>query len=244
MCSGTDSLSIHTQLRGGSTMSVEPITITVTINGENLEVVPEEVTIGAGDAVEWVFVGIPENCLAFVHFETEGDELFGPFQYLEPAPTGVIAMGNSGTTGTFGYTALVLSDQDAVATSTGSLSIINTSSVPDTTPHAAVTFNPLAQTPFDVDPQILLLEQGRTAVWYISPENILPDNFVTFHFAGFPATPMTGPFQSFSMSPGLNGAVVARGEGFSSTGTVQYFVRVRNAQGGVVAQDDPVIEPV
>jgi len=124
---------------------VDPIIVTVNINEGNLEVAPEEVTIGAGDVVQWRFIGIPSNCLGFVHFDTEGDELFGPFQFLQPSPTGVTAMGNNGQTGTYGYTAMILGDDSAVATSTASLSIINTSTTVDTTPHATVSFNPTAQ---------------------------------------------------------------------------------------------------
>ena len=42
----------------------------------------------------------------------------------------------------------------------------------------------------------------------------------------------------------LGDVVVARGEGFSATDQVSYFVRVRNAQGDVIASGEPVIEPL
>jgi hypothetical protein len=230
-------------------MPVEPITITVTFSNGILSVEPgkEQITIGPGDAVQWIFIGTPDDCLAFIHFETEGHERFGPFQYREPAATGLIAMGNSGILGTYGYTALILGDEEAVATTTASLAIVNTSAVLDTTPHLTVSYHPDAVLPNEkvvVDPDRLLLEQGRTAIWNIFPENIPSDHFVTFHFDLFPATPMTGPFQSFSLSPAPDGSLVARGENFSATDQVPYHVRIRDAQGRVVGAGDPVIEPL
>jgi hypothetical protein len=72
---------------------------------------------------------------------------------------------------------------------------------------------------------------------------------VTFHFDNFP-DPMTGPFQSFSISRGFDGFPIAIGAGFASSLTSQqlnpfpYHVRVRNSLGTVIATDDPVIEPL
>lgn len=225
---------------------VNTIPINLTYDNGMISVEPgsDMVAIEAGDAVQWVFIGLPANSLPFIHFESEGDELFGPFQYLETSAAGVIAMGNTGAAGTFPYVAMVLSDGGA-STSSIPLSIINSSTLPDTTPHALVTFNPEADPAVSVTPTTLQLGQGQTAIWHVCSQNMPADHFVTFLFDGFLAQPMLGPFNSLSWNPAIDGAMVARATSFSASRSISYAVQVRNGEGAVVAQStDPVIDPL
>lgn len=230
-------------------MAIHTITVTYDAQTNQLGLQdPQQATvsIGPGDAVKWVFIGTPENCLAFVHFAPLNGAWFGPFQFLEPSPTGVVATGNNGSPATYEYTAMILGDSGPL-TPQVSMSIINTSTQVDTSPHAFVSFNPNAEQIDQrvlVNPPHLWLEGGGTAIWHISLENFLPGQFVTFHFDGFPATPMIGPFQSFSLSPGIGGSLVARGAGFSSSNPVSYHIRVRNSDSSLEGSGDPVIEPL
>lgn len=231
-------------------MAIHTINVNFDAQANQLEPDPQmtTVTIGTGDAVEWVFTGTPANCLAFVLFESQNDGWFGPFQSLSPSPEGVTATGNNGSPGTYAYTLMILDDQGALATFGTSLSVVNASTQVDTSPRATVFFDPNIEPSNQrvvVTPSTLSVEQGQTAIWHIYPENILPGHFVTVHFEGFPERPMIGPFQSFSMSPGVGG-LVARGEGLStgSTNQIAYRVRVRAADGTIVGSGDPVIEPL
>jgi plastocyanin len=231
--------------RGGSTMSVQ-INVTYDELNERLDLV-EEVEIGPGDSVEWVFSSVPAGLLPFVHFPSEVDlegQQFGPFQYLEPSPTGVVALGNNGKARHYEYIVLLLDTHGARATSTGSHRIVNSSTMEDTSPDATVHYDP-EQNLVAVHPPVLHLQPGRTAIWYIT--GVPLGHFVTFHFDGFPK-PMTGPFLSFSMSRGFNRSWLANGADFSGAlagqSQVMYHVRVRNAQGIVVGSGDPVIDPL
>jgi hypothetical protein len=211
----------------------------------------EEISIDVGDSVEWDFsqVNIAESHLAFVHFDpaglTEEQQRFGPFQFLEPTRQAVLALGNDGHSRTYEYSVMILDGDGVLAASAGSHRIVNLATDADTSPDATVTYHPEAppHERIHVNPLNLSLETGQTAIWYILPENMPTGAFVTFHFDDFPE-PMTGPFQSFSMSRGFAGAWLANGVTFSpgARTTVQYHVRLRAADGTVIDGGDPVID--
>ena len=168
---------------------------------------------------------------------------FGPFQSLGPSDNGVAGYGNSGVSGAFPYVAMVLNQDGAVAISEVIASINNPSNQQDTSPEARIVYTPGENPKITVTPSSLTVKQGRAAAWRI--EGLPLDLFVTFHFDNFPS-PMTGPFQSFSISRGFDGFPIAIGAGFASSlsllpASFPYHVRVRNSLGTVIAVDDPVI---
>jgi hypothetical protein len=233
-------------------------TVNVTYNGSiHLDLWPDQgnVTLDSGDQVQWHFHSVPPGCPVFIHFPqsqaSEPHQPFGPFQYLETSDSWVFGIGNNGNHHEHPYTAMILNSEGAVATSSHlPARILNPTAHEDTSPDALVRYNPEdRERPFRVMPHRLKLEKERTAIWYI--EGIPADHFVTFHFDGFQADPLRGPFLSFSWSRGFHSSWLANGAGFlfgldpsQIPNPIQYFVRLRNALGTVVHQEDPVIEPL
>lgn len=226
--------------------------------GPHLDVETQVITLAQGDTVEWIFQNIPSGCLAYIYFrdpqnpDDPSSNPFGPFQSLDPSATGVIGIGNIGSTGSFPYVAMILNQDGPVAISEPTTRIDNTSDQQDTSPDARILYIPNPINPENptvkVTPPNLTVEQGKSAAWRI--EELPPDLFVTFHFDNF-LSPMTGPFQSFSISRGFDGVPIAIGAGFATSlessqlpPQFLYHVRVRNSLGTVIAGDDPVIEPL
>lgn len=235
-------------------MAVQCVNVVYYGEGSPLGLDKLDVELGPGDQVQWNFYNVPPRCMPFIYFpgkhHSASRQTFGPFQYLEPSVSTVVALGNSGHHGDYPYVAMILNKKRAVATSAGIEARIRNRSAPEnTSPDALVRYD---EKGFHVTPNDLKLERERTAIWYI--EGIPEGHFVTFRFKGFRDRPMRGPFLSFSLSRGFHGAWLANGAGFLSShlhlmpGQLQkpisYQVRLRDSYGRVVDGHDPVIEPL
>ncbi len=233
-------------------MPIKRIHVTYTEGGP-LAVDPLDVTLEAGDQIQWDFHNLPPYTLAFIFFpDNEAQALgqtFGPFQFLEPSSSTVMGIGSTGQQRDYPYYAMVLNQDRALATSAGASARIRNAAPKDSSPDALIRYDAAAGS-FQVTPSVLRLERDRTANWYIT--GIPLDHFVTFRFEDFLASPSETAFHSFSLSRGFHDAWVANGAGFLSDPLdsdliptrVNYRVTLRDASGTVVATHDPVIEPL
>jgi hypothetical protein len=234
-------------------MSLIQINIVFNEQTEQLEVSPAQVNLNHGDVVHWVLSGERhDDRFPQIIFQTQANaqgQQFGPFEYLEPSLSGVIGLGNTGHSGSYPYTVLLLDEHGPVGTP-ASASIDNASSLLNTSPQAIIRFDSETQK-LNVEPPHLLVELKHTAIWHI--QGIPQDCFITFHFDD-PAHPIEGPFLSFSLSRDLEDS-----DRWLATGTgllfdvepsllpfsIGYSVALRDAQGNVLTHTpDPVIEPL
>jgi hypothetical protein len=228
--------------------------IAVSLDSATGELTPDQIIFDRanGEVIQWDFPDAPDHLVPHIYFHpdpgTEEHELFGPFEYLEPSPRCLIGMGNFNRAKLYRYTLLLLDETSAAATSGPHCHINNLLSEENTSPDALVTFDEEATQPFKVIPPILTLEVKRTAIWYI--KHVPPGFFVTFRFPEF-QDQAKGPFLSFSLSRGFNGAWLANGAGFlwdrlpgQIPPSIHYRVTLRNAAGDVEHVHDPVIEPL
>lgn len=220
--------------------------IVVTRSGTALTVSQSVRNLEAGDWVVWRFEGLNLHELAYIHFhptELPEDRRFGPFQCLEPSSFHVRGIGNSGHLGTYPYTAFILNEQGVVAQSDGQSSIVNLSSVVDTSPDATILCH---NNQITVAPSPLKVEIGRPALWYIT--GVPAGHFVSFRFEHFDDV-MVGPFSSFQFSRGIGDSYLAIGTNYhgpqegSQNAPVTYQVSLRRPDGTILDTDDPVIEP-
>ena len=230
-------------------MANQTVTVTFNGNGEPLGINPLQVNLGAGDSVTWNFQNIPLESLVYIYFNDPPGQPFGPFVALKPVNNTVTGIGNSGQTGSYSYTAMVLNQNGPLAISERvNASVENTSDATDTVFEAIglITYNPEDSPPLQVSPSPLNLGSLQRATWLI--EGLPEEAFITFHFDGFP-DPLTGPFTTFLLSQAFGTTRLAVGTGLdippeTQGNPVPYFVEVRDPLGAVIASDDPVIEPL
>lgn len=214
----------------------------ITRNGNVLTVSSPQIELHPGEAVEWNFPELALDELAFIHFDHldhPETEPYGPFQCLEPSRTNVRGLGNTGQPGEYRYTAFVLNHQGVVAASDGHAKILNLSAEVDTSPEATIRCD---ATGLHVDPPRLRVDDGQTALWYIT--GLPAGHFVTFRFdVSTGEDPLTGPFDSFQMSRGISAGQVATGSKFNGSSAITYRVRLHRPDGSIRHEHDPVIEP-
>ncbi len=210
-----------------------------------------KVELEPGDWVEWWFVNVPQETIPWIQFA----HALGPFQCLQEVAPGVVqGKGNVGAAtdaagGEYAYQVLVLDAQGVPKPYKISGSVLNRSTVRNTSPEVVVEVD-LKKRTLSTQPKILGLSVGDTAIWHV--RNIPATHAVTFRFDG-PLPPganrLSGLFESILTSRDLEhpDALRVYGTGFGppasgKTGSYQYYIDVRDPSGSIVASDDPVID--
>ena len=209
--------------------------------------------VNDGDWVLWQFPELKDNQFGFIFFNTR----FGPFHSLRSlGNTAVVGKGSTGSgPGSYDYTAMILQagSRDPIATGDGK--ITSQATQVDTSPDVLVTYNPapgltLAEA-ITVTPDPVRLNPGDTATWYFS--NLPEGAFANFLFLleGMPPS-QNGPFVNFYAARGSDpSSVRASGTGFAiaPVGEVQswpakiiYLVELRNQDGVLLGNHEPVID--
>jgi hypothetical protein len=217
--------------------------VTVTHNGTALTITPLSIELQTGDWVDWSFVGVQSNELVYILFE---DEPLGPFQSLSPSSHNVVGQGNSGSSGTHPYKAILMDSAGALAISGEGAVVMNSTGGSDASPEVAVHLNGTTGMVDLVAPHAVMLFLGQTVNWHI--HSLPAGHFVTLLFDGFP-DPMMGPFSLLTVSLGVADPAIRliRGEGFglgleTLAAEISYFIQVRDAAGSIIDTHDPVID--
>jgi hypothetical protein len=227
-------------------------TITITLEGTQLTIVPHEVTIGDGDWVRWKFPSdMPANKYGFIFFQPR----LGPFHSLrsfsDKGAFEIFGKGNAGAANdtTFSYTAMILQPGVDTPEATGSAKIINKAGTQaNTSPDIIVTYTGSGN--LSVIPYSVSLNRGDTATWFF--KNLPEGSFAGFWFTDPPMFPASGPFATFYACS--NPSPDPEEEGFRACGTnfaqgelaaitqFKYRIEIRNAEGKLLASHDPDID--
>ncbi len=233
----------------------DQVTVRVTYDSTtgSLLISPQEIAVVNGNWVAWYFENLQPGWLPHIRFATR----FGPFHslrswYESDQEPGFIGKGNigPGELERFTYTAWALDPAAGGPRASGTGTIHNAATLPNTSPEARVTFNPNAPKSerIQVSPELLRLNPGDTATWEVS--GMPPGAFATMHFKTPEGSPMR-PFAAFYLVPGDGqGTARASGIGFAVKqdepvpDRFTYSVCVWGADGKLLDGHDPTIDNI
>lgn len=229
-----------------------PIEVTVTYdqNTGALKIDKETIQIAQGDWVKWTFLGNPPGSFGYLSFKNA--PRLGPFHSLRSSSGEVVVgKGNSGTSSEtpleYKYTAMLLNreKETGVLARSQEGTVLQHTAPKDTTPDVTVTYQGTGQ-PLLVEPYYLRLNVGDTAVWHFL--DFLPGHFATLQFDSTEGNPFTDFYITAPLPGQPAGTFRANGIAFGKNvnlevGTrLSYHVQVRNQDGEIVSNDDPLID--
>jgi hypothetical protein len=241
----------------GEEGSMAPVPVKVTYNPSTNKLIftnNQDVDLSPGDILEWIFEGVPSDCVPGILFEHQLDvpgAAFGPFQALMLIGNTVVGRGNLGISRVYEYHAQLL-DVNGVRTTSEDVGVVhNQVSIPDMSPITVIPCQIITEQGVtkvhigDID--TLKLFVGDTAIWYVS--GLPSDAFVNLIFLLSSGDSVTQPFRYVLFDRGVDGegSTVLRVIGVDfepgTTDSFTYAVQVRNFPGQVIHPgDDPQID--
>lgn len=206
----------------------------------------DAIELGQGDWVEWNFQDMPSGSLLVIKFDDPAAP-FGPFQCLQSKPGGTVqGKGNVGTAGTHCYTAMLLDNETAQASGTGSVQNLEQSENKSPQSVAEVVAGNIVD-----PPSSLMLYPGDTALWHVS--DLPPGNFITLLFNSADQDPgldpLVGPFDSLlahralvGENPGVMRIIGVNFKPKPEQRQYTYQFALRDSGGNVLVQHEPTID--
>lgn len=231
-------------------MMATPKTVELTYNAVTHALTPNHSSLTLQSPEDWVTWKLhpnspmpPPNASLLIRFEQH----LGPFQTLRGNGTQtIIATGNKGDSSSTSYSYFLYLLLDPAAPShlikSGPFTIVNDVSGSNPSPWVHVTYDPEnEQVTIEPTTQPLLLHEGDVPL--VKFTDVPNDFLVAFWFSGFSSA--NGPFSSYFVTRENGQGTVRLGGatfGLTEAPTIEFHVRVWNADGHLVATDDPSID--
>lgn len=241
------------------TVQYEKQTVTVTRNGTQLTITPQEFDLKDGTWVEWEIKDedLQPGEFLFISFAPPAPRL-GPFyslrsfnakRFLGKGHKKITAGDPTG--GSYGYRALILDPAKSTQVASGVGMIRDRATQENTASEIHVTYSEVKDAQgqiidrlLQVTPNPVGLNTGDTATWLFKE---LPANTFAFFRFTDPSglNPETGPFLAFNANTGGQEITVrASAMGFNGGDSTElrYRIELRDWEGNFLASHDPVID--